>query len=136
MAGLSYLVCATERSGSTLLCELLAGTGVDAAVDGMIVIDSNGAIEAFNAAAERMFGYAESEVLGNNVKLLMPEPGPWRAFPRVSPTCLRIQRVASKQYTEAGRPTRNTLPSAVATPPTNCSAMGTTNLAISIASAT
>src|SRR3954452_14799076 len=25
---LSYLVCATERSGSTLLCELLAGTGV------------------------------------------------------------------------------------------------------------
>ena len=24
----SYLVCATERSGSTLLCELLAGTGV------------------------------------------------------------------------------------------------------------
>src|SRR4051794_16615313 len=28
MALLSYLVCATERSGSTLLCELLAGTGV------------------------------------------------------------------------------------------------------------
>ena len=25
---LSYLVCATERSGSTLLCELLSGTGV------------------------------------------------------------------------------------------------------------
>ena len=28
MAPLSYLVCATERSGSTLLCELLTGTGV------------------------------------------------------------------------------------------------------------
>jgi trehalose 2-sulfotransferase len=28
MGSLSYLVCATERSGSTLLCELLAGTGV------------------------------------------------------------------------------------------------------------
>ena len=28
MARLHYLVCATERSGSTLLCELLAGTGV------------------------------------------------------------------------------------------------------------
>ena len=28
MAAPSYLVCATERSGSTLLCELLAGTGV------------------------------------------------------------------------------------------------------------
>jgi trehalose 2-sulfotransferase len=24
----AYLVCATERSGSTLLCELLAATGV------------------------------------------------------------------------------------------------------------
>jgi len=28
MGAPSYLVCATERSGSTLLCELLAGTGV------------------------------------------------------------------------------------------------------------
>ena len=28
MASPSYLVCATERSGSTLLCELLSGTGV------------------------------------------------------------------------------------------------------------
>jgi two-component system sensor kinase FixL len=47
---------------------------VDAAVDGMIVIDSRGNIEAFNAAAERMFGYREADVLGKNVKLLMPEP--------------------------------------------------------------
>ena len=47
---------------------------VDAAVDGIIVIDSHGIVEAFNAAAQRMFGYTEAEVIGQNVKLLMPEP--------------------------------------------------------------
>lgn len=47
---------------------------VDAAVDGIIVIDSRGRIEAFNAAAQRMFDYTEAEILGQNVKRLMPEP--------------------------------------------------------------
>jgi two-component system, LuxR family, sensor kinase FixL len=47
---------------------------IDAAVDGIIVIDSAGRIEAFNSAAERMFGYSGSDVIGQNVSLLMPEP--------------------------------------------------------------
>jgi two-component system, LuxR family, sensor kinase FixL len=47
---------------------------IDAAVDGIIVIDSRGRIEAFNAAAEKMFGYTERELLGNNINRLMPEP--------------------------------------------------------------
>jgi len=47
---------------------------IDSAIDGIIVIDSRGAIEAFNHAAARMFGYEEDEVIGKNVKVLMPAP--------------------------------------------------------------
>lgn len=49
-------------------------TIIDAAVDGIIVIDSRGIIEEFNAAAQRMFGYSEREAVGQNVSFLMPEP--------------------------------------------------------------
>jgi PAS domain S-box-containing protein len=47
---------------------------IDSAIDGIIVIDTRGAIEAFNPAAARMFGYVEHEVIGKNVKMLMPAP--------------------------------------------------------------
>ena len=47
---------------------------IDAAVDGIIVIDARGRIEAFNAAAEKMFDYTERELVGKNISLLMPEP--------------------------------------------------------------
>ena len=42
--------------------------------DGLITIDENCVIEVFNPAAEHILGYTCSEVIGKNVKLLMPEP--------------------------------------------------------------
>ncbi len=47
---------------------------VDTAVDAIAVIDERGSISAFNPAAERLFGHTAAEVMGLNVKVLMPEP--------------------------------------------------------------
>ena len=42
--------------------------------DAMLVIDEVGSILSFSAAAEKMFGYSEAQVIGQNVKMLMPNP--------------------------------------------------------------
>lgn len=45
---------------------------VDTAVDAIITIDVVGSIQSFNPAARRIFGYSKAEVMGRNVKMLMP----------------------------------------------------------------
>lgn len=42
--------------------------------DAMVVIDKRGHMLSFSAAAEKLFGYSEAEVLGENVSMLMPSP--------------------------------------------------------------
>lgn len=47
---------------------------LETTVDAIITIDSQGIVQTFNSAAEKIFGYRAEEVIGNNVKMLMPEP--------------------------------------------------------------
>jgi PAS domain S-box-containing protein len=47
---------------------------LDTAADAIITIDQRGIIQSVNAATEKLFGYQSNELIGQNVKLLMPEP--------------------------------------------------------------
>jgi two-component system sensor kinase FixL len=67
----------TERKkAETQLLESEARTRaiLAAAVDAIIIIDERGTIESLNGAAERLFGYGSDEMVGKNVKMLMPPP--------------------------------------------------------------
>ncbi|ASP46838.1 CHASE domain-containing protein [Cognaticolwellia beringensis] len=46
---------------------------VENAVDGLLTINEIGVIEKYNRAAERIFGYTADEIIGQNLKVLMPE---------------------------------------------------------------
>jgi two-component system, LuxR family, sensor kinase FixL len=69
-ARVSATVSATDAEGRAAhLASIL-----DSIPDAMIVIDEHGLIQSFSSAAERLFGYAAANVLGKDVKLLMPSP--------------------------------------------------------------
>jgi len=62
----------TQREHS--LEQALLGSILATVPDALIVIDVRGQIVSFSAAAQRMFQYAESDVLGENISMLMPSP--------------------------------------------------------------
>ena len=47
---------------------------LNSAVTAIITIDTQGLIESANPATERMFGFNIGELIGQNVRMLMPEP--------------------------------------------------------------
>lgn len=47
---------------------------LDTVFDATVLIERDGTIRSFNAAAVRQFGYTEPETIGRNVRILMPEP--------------------------------------------------------------
>jgi PAS domain S-box-containing protein len=54
-------------------CEIDLQALVAAVGDAVMVCDAQGAIVLWNPACERMFGYAEAEVLGQSMDLIIPE---------------------------------------------------------------
>lgn len=54
--------------------EALIRAIVETTADGIISIDADGTVFAFNPAASQIFGYQPDEVIGKNVSILMPEP--------------------------------------------------------------
>jgi len=57
----------TKSDSSAFLNTLL-----DTMVDGVIVIDRTGIVQSLNDAGEVLFGYSREEVIGHNIKMLMP----------------------------------------------------------------
>lgn len=53
--------------------EILYKSIIDNVIDGIITINEKGIISSFNPAAVRIFGYDPEEVIGQNVKILMPD---------------------------------------------------------------
>lgn len=46
---------------------------LEQAIDGVVTIDQNNIVRLFNGAAEKIWGYSRDEVIGRNVKMLVPE---------------------------------------------------------------
>ena len=52
----------------------LIATVLDTVVDGLITIDRDGVVQSYNKACTTLFGYTPEEIVGQNVRVLMPEP--------------------------------------------------------------
>ena len=63
-----------ESEAALARSEAYSSAIVAKAVEGIITLDADGRIDSVNRAAEKMFGYGPSELVGQNVQTLVPEP--------------------------------------------------------------
>ncbi len=65
---------ADARTQELLAREAHLRSILDTVPDAMVVIDERGIMQSFSTAAERLFGTTAAEMIGKNVKVLMPSP--------------------------------------------------------------
>ena len=89
-------------------------TIIDQAPDAIIVSDRQGRIQLWNAAAERLFGHASAQAIGESLDIIIPErlrAAHWRAFDRAMEsgqtryggrtlTTRSMRRDGAKQYVD------------------------------------
>lgn len=63
-----------ERTEALEVSEIFQRSIIENMVDGLITIDDEGIVTSYNPAAGRVFGYERDEVMGENIKKLMPDP--------------------------------------------------------------
>ncbi|MCG7550802.1 PAS domain S-box protein [Pseudoalteromonas sp. Of7M-16] len=63
-----------QKEHSLLESEAKMRAIVNTAADPIIVINTEGIIQEFSPSASQVFGFSKAEVLGSNLKILMPEP--------------------------------------------------------------
>ncbi|MCP5316635.1 MAG: PAS domain S-box protein [Chromatiaceae bacterium] len=79
-AALLFVIRRAEQRNSSLFMRSLQSSVsrqraiLQSMVDGMVTIDEKGTVLHVNNAVTRLFGYTSSELLGSNVRVLMPEP--------------------------------------------------------------
>jgi two-component system sensor kinase FixL len=65
---------AAASTRETLAREAHLQSILDTVPDAMVVIDERGIVQSFSSAAVRLFGYPAADVVGRNVRMLMPSP--------------------------------------------------------------
>ncbi|KQT36624.1 PAS domain S-box protein [Methylophilus sp. Leaf414] len=82
-AAINVLISYRQALASVQVSETRLSTILNTAVDGIVTIDTSGQIISCNEAVERLFGWQKSDIEGQNISMLMPEPdfkNRWRYF--------------------------------------------------------